>query len=100
LRAGLYLSGLAAGGVGKSAGFPLAPPEPRQCGCGEVHQRLALLTAARAAAGTTPTGSPARRAVHGLMPGAEVHAHHHWHGVNSEDIAAVIRRQQGCQPGG
>jgi len=23
---------------------------------------------------------------------AEVHVHHHWHGVSAEDIAAILRR--------
>jgi hypothetical protein len=23
-----------------------------------------------------------------------VHVHHHWHGVNAEDVAEIIRRQQ------
>jgi hypothetical protein len=26
---------------------------------------------------------------------AEVHVHHHWHGVSAEDIAAILRRYDG-----
>jgi hypothetical protein len=26
---------------------------------------------------------------------AEVHVHHHWHGVSAEDTAAILRHQEG-----
>jgi uncharacterized membrane protein YebE (DUF533 family) len=29
-----------------------------------------------------------------IEPAAEVHIHHHWHGVDAEDVAAIIRHQQ------
>jgi uncharacterized membrane protein YebE (DUF533 family) len=62
-----------------------------------VRRRRSLPTAARVlqppgqARAAQPLPAPQRPAIE---PAPAVHIHHHWHGVDAEDVAAVLRRQQ------
>jgi MFS family permease len=46
----------------------------------------AQATIVRPAAAQLPPAAP---------PAIENHVHHHWHGVSAEEVAAILRRQEG-----
>ena len=57
------------------------------------HQETAraLYRVTPATAKPAPLPSEPRRAIEAHRP--EVHMHHHWHGVDADDVAEILRRQ-------
>jgi hypothetical protein len=61
-----------------------------------VRRRRSLPVAARALPppGQTRAAQPLPEPRSAIEPAPEVHIHHHWHGVDAEEVAAIIRQQQ------